>query len=217
MDEELIISPRLSKLEQRQYEMNIGLLTYAQRKKIDIDAAVDKEERFSKIKMNSEYNRIYLQEQRKEMARARYEAVTISSDGHIELTVKNSFVPIEKREVTNFRIKYICQLQSEKGDEGLIKLKIQIGERTATLILANEKAGCSGYLLRKFSEVGMEIRILKRQDRINFLTCLWNELINRCEITEIVPTNHGWIKYTGKFIFIEEGEQVWEDLMKKAK
>ncbi len=211
------ISQCLSNVEQKQYETNIRLFEYAHRKKIDIDAAVDKEERFSRIKINSEYNRIYLQERRKEIARARYEAVTILSDGHVELTVKNSFVPIEKREVTNFRIKSICRLQSEKGDDGLIKLDIQIGERSVKLVLANEKVGRSGYLLRKFSEVGMEVRIEKTKDKINFLNSLWNELLNRCRETIIIPTDHGWIKYKDKFIFVEEGEPVWKDLMKKAK
>ncbi len=196
---------------------DLNLAEYATKKKIDTDAAVDREKQRTKVKLAHEYDRMYMQEQRKEINRARYEKVSILSNGAIELSIENSFVPLESRSVTNFTILSLYRLKNEEGEEFLIEMNCQLEARCVCIVLDGSKAGRPEYLMRKFVEAGLQIKIAKRQDRINVLNCLWTEILNTVNKVKIVPTKYGWTKYKDRYIFREEGEVVWEELLKQAK
>ena len=195
----------------------LNLAEYATKKKIDTEAAVDREKQRTKVKLAHEYDRMYMQEQHKEINRARYEKVSILSNGSIELSIENSFVPLENRSVTNFTLSSLYRLKNEEGEDFLIEMNCQLESRSVCMILDCSKAGRPEYLMKKLVEAGLQIRIAKRQDRINVLNCLWTEILNTVNKAKIVPTKYGWTKYKDRYIFREEGDVIWEELLKHAK
>lgn len=204
-------------MEANLMEQQNRLSEYWSRKAIERDMAIDKEWKLNDAKMALAYRKAELQEWKKERQKARYESVAISENGEIQRTVQNAFVKVPDYNCVNFQFVQLRTVISTEGDEGIYQLQLQIGKAVKVIILDSEKIGNPAYFFRKLIESGGVIFMSKKRERENFLIHLWALLLSLCKAKIIVPAHVGWNIFQGKYKFVEEGDMLWEDLLKLAK
>lgn len=188
------------------------------RKQVENLAALEKERALTAERMYLAQCKVWLKEQQKESDRARYDNVFIDSEGNLKLEVINPLLQVPQRMVANFRVRDIVQLVSLEGDEYLYSILLQIAGAEKTLFISARKAGNAQYLIRKFCAVGGKILSSKRTEQIAIVESLWATLVAGCKKKKIIPTNYGWIKIADdEYMFWDEGEFLWNDLMKMTK
>ena len=169
-------------------------------------------------RMDLAQQKMRLQAYRKEAEKARYSEVVIGQGGEVEIVIKNPLVVVPQRKVANFRCSPLIRLESSDGDEGYFRLGIEIDGKCRDIILDGGKVGKVSYLLKKINAVGGRIFADKKSEAEQIVKNLWSTLLGECQQTIVIPACTGWIMdEERKFKFIEEDQELWEQIRNKAK
>lgn len=198
-------------------QMQAELAVYQQKQIISANVKISEEAAKASIKEDVQLRKETRKEYRRECNRARYIEAQIDDEGSIKITPRNQLVDIPERTGANFQIREIASMQSTDGDGGIFALNVKIREKEKTIYLREDKSGKSQYLADKLAEAGCKVLISKKSERDDFLQSLWVKIREKCVKTRVVPTNIGWVKYNGRFYFIEEEALLWDSVVKYAR
>jgi hypothetical protein len=189
------------------------------KKNIEIGAAVTKEVYLNDVKVDLLRRKTELQEYRREVAKGNHLEISVGSNGEIEAHVKNAFVKIPTRKISNFHFLKGYELKSSSGEKGFFYLLISLdGGKHMQIFLNTKKMGRIQYFEKKITEVGGVILASTRKERENILIGLWAEICRKSKGIIEVPVREGWISgYDSKYRFVEKGEILWDAVVNLAK
>lgn len=181
------------------------------------DIRIAEAQQKAKIEINKKLvlddERYYRREKRRIQKEAEYREITITPNGEINVEIKNS-LNARQLSICNFTFPQLQRLYGTYGEEGLFLLKFEIRQKEQEIYLHANKISSGKYVLDKIRAVGGMIQCKKNQDAENFVRDLITHLIGN-ELVWWIPSEFGWNKHEGYF-FVEEGEFIWKDAMKKA-
>lgn len=189
------------------------------KKNIEIGAAVTKEACLNDVRFDLLRRKTELQEYRREVAKGNHLEISIGNNGEIEAHVKNAFVKIPTRKISNFHFVEGYELKSSSGEKGFYYLLISLdGGKHIHIFLNTKKMGRIQYFERKITEFGGIILANTRKERENILIGLWAEICRKSKGILEVPVREGWISgHDSKYRFVERGEILWDTVVSLAK
>lgn len=157
-------------------------------------------------------------ETQKERAKTKYYEIEIGGAGELKLQTKNSWIDVPERGVANFKYKGLFPLVSSDGDKGIFVLDLEIGNDDFYVYLDESKIAKNNYLMRKITFVGGRIFVNSQKFKEELLKDFWTTIYPLRIGDIIIPTHTGWVELgNNSFKFVEEGETLWQDIIKRAK
>lgn len=127
---------------------------YYMKNLLDVNKTAAKEQILNESRMELAYEKMQMQEYRREMRKARYLKLMIREDGELEIQVQNPMIKVPDRRCANFKFLDILRLESVEGDGPIYVLFLEIEKAEQHIYLTGEKVGKGEYLLKKITEVG---------------------------------------------------------------
>lgn len=186
----------------------------------DVNKTVAKEQILHESRMRLAYEKMQMQEYRREMRKARHSAVVIREDGELEIRVQNPMVKVPDRRCANFKFLDILRLESVDGDGPIYVLFLEIKKAEQHIYLTGEKVGKGEYLLKKITEVGGQIFVESHKKKVDFLLDFWTAICSFLSDQDkvLLSVSPGWITVDKNvYRFVEGGETLWKDMVRKAK
>ena len=193
---------------------------YYMKNLLDVNKTAAKEQILNESRMELAYEKMQMQEYRREMRKARYLKLMIREDGELEIQVQNPMIKVPDRRCANFKFLDILRLESVEGDGPIYVLFLEIEKAEQHIYLTGEKVGKGEYLLKKITEVGGQIFVESHKKKVDFLLDFWTAICSFLSDQDKVlrSVSPGWITVDKNvYRFVEGGETLWKDMVRKAK
>lgn len=193
---------------------------YYMKNLLDVNKTAAKEQILNESRMELAYEKMQMQEYRREMRKARYLKLMIREDGELEIQVQNPMIKVPDRRCANFKFLDILRLESVEGDGPIYVLFLEIEKAEQHIYLTGEKVGKGEYLLKKITEVGGQIFVESHKKKVDFLLDLWTAICSFLSDQDkvLLSVSPGWITVDKNvYRFVEGGETLWKDMVRKAK
>ncbi len=193
---------------------------YYMKNLLDVNKTAAKEQILNESRMELAYEKMQMQEYRREMRKARYLKLMIREDGELEIQVQNPMIKVPDRRCANFKFLDILRLESVEGDGPIYVLFLEIEKAEQHIYLTGEKVGKGEYLLKKITEVGGQIFVESHKKKVDFLLDFWTAICSFLSDQDkvLLSVSPGWITVDKNvYRFVEGGETLWKDMVRKAK